>query len=120
MRHINFLTVSLAVLITILEVVIYVLFEFQNAWPYNESMFSMLKLISLSGIALSAFFSVIYPRPYVGLLSLVISIFLVTLLSRSGVNPTSLVANLVAIFLIFLSARKLALLRGGHVGMSVS
>ena len=109
----NFLIVILALATIILEVMIYILFEFQNAWPYNEDVFSVLRIISLSGIAISMFFSIVYPRPYISLLSLILSTLLITIISKSGINSTSLAVSFLTAFLIFLSARRLASLRGG-------
>ena len=118
MPSIHPLTIALALLVILLEAVIYVLFEFQNAWPYNEDLFLVLRIVSLGGIAISGFFAIIYPRPYISLLSLLLSIFATTMISRSGINLTSLAVNFLAVFLIFLSARKLASMSGGKVGAS--
>lgn len=114
MTRVSLFAIGFGLIVIALEVLIYILFEFQNAWPYNEDVFSLLRIVSISGIIVSISFSIIFPQPYISLLSLLLSIFIVTTVSRSGINLTSLSLSLVAASLIFLSTRKLASLRGGN------
>lgn len=111
--RVRLFSIGLGLMVIALEVIIYILFEFQSAWPYNDKVFLLLRIVSISGITLSILFSIICPRPYISLLSLFLSIAIVTMVSRSGINLTSLSANLVVASLIFLSARKLASLGDG-------
>jgi hypothetical protein len=111
-RRASLFSIGLGLIVIALEGLIYILFEFQNAWPYNEDIFLLLRTVSIIGISVSTLFSIIYPRPYTSLLSLLLSIVLVTAVSRSDINLTSLSVNFVAAFLILLSTRRLASLRG--------
>jgi len=111
--RVSLCSIGLGLAVIALEALIYILFEFQNAWPYNEDIFVLLQTMSVSGIIVSSFFSVIYPRPYISLLSILLQIALVTTVSRSNINLTSLSVNFAAAFLIFLSTRKLASRREG-------
>lgn len=106
-RRVRLFSIGLGLIVIALEFIIYVLFEFQNAWPYNDEVFPLLRIVLISGVIFSVLFSIVYPRPYISLLSILLSIAIVTTVSRSGINLTSLSANLVVASLIFLSARKL-------------
>ena len=112
-RRVSWFSIGLGLIVIALEALIYILFEFQNAWPYNDDVYQLLRILTISGISVSGLFSLIYPRPYLSLLPLLLSIALVTTISRSGINLTSVSVNLVVASLIFLSTRKLASLREG-------
>lgn len=113
MRNTRLHIIGLALFIVLLEAIVYLLFEFQNAWPYNDETFEVLQIASICGIGISTLFSIFYRQPYLGSLFLILSILMVTIVSKSGINLASVIVNLLIIFLILLSSRKIASLSDG-------
>lgn len=118
MRKIDFLFSILAVLVIVLEILFYILFELHNAWPYNDDIFAPMQAMVLSGIGISTFFSLFFPRPYISVGFLVLPLVAVTLISKSGLNLIAIAVNFIAILLIFILTMKIASLRAGKVSAS--
>lgn len=92
------------VLIFLLEVGFYILFELQNGWPFNKDVFICLQILSLLSIMTSLTLAVLRPVRIYSAAPLLISFLVVSAFSRASLSMTGLIANILIIISIFLIA----------------
>ena len=89
-------------LVLILSILFYILFELQNGWPFNEDIFIYLQTISAVSIVATVVMTIAKPSRIYSAVPLLMSFTIVSLISRSSLSAAGIISNLLIIILILL------------------